>query len=261
MTQAWSFGGVLLDTFGVITKLDDSLDLPERRGENHMVPMHHGTIFVEKYFDERAVAFGVTIKGLTIADVQERYDALRKLIGVRTQQTLMYYLDDGTIRTAQASVKRALSVSHESPLVTRLVLEFSLANPFFRLSTAIADNETTIDASPKAMTVNNPGTVEERDATIILTGPLQNTVITNSTNGCTLTYTGTIASPRVVTISTDAYGQYVATDDLGANKIGVITHSGDAALMRFDPGDNVLSITDATATTGKVKVTFNAPFL
>jgi hypothetical protein len=142
-----------------------------------------------------------------------------------------------------------------------VVVEFVMPRPYFRLSTAIADNTTTINTSPKAMTVTNPGTIEERDPTITLTGPLLNTVITNSTVGISLTYTGTIASPRVVTISTNSYGEYVATNDLGTNVIGNVTHNGAAALMVLNPGDNTMSITDGTATTGTVKIAFNAPYL
>lgn len=259
--QAWSFGGRLLSEFGIVTKLDDPIDIPARRGSNQVVAFRHGTIFAEKYFDERTISFGVTINALTAADAQERFDALRKLIGVRSQQTLAYYLDDGTIRTAQASVERAMEVNHELITIVKIVIEFSLAKPFFRLSTAIADNTTIINTNPKAMTVTNPGTIEEREAVITLTGPLQNTVITNSTNGHTLTYTGTIAGGEVVVISMDAYGQYTAVKDGVTNVIGNVSHAGSPALMIFEVGNNVLSIADSTATTGTVKVSFNAPFL
>jgi hypothetical protein len=165
------------------------------------------------------------------------------------------------VRNAYATVNRPLEVQRVTNTFARIVVEFTLCQPFFRLSTAITDNTTTIDSDPKAMVVANPGTIEERDATIILTGPLANTVITNSTNGCTLTYTGTIASPRVVTISTASTGEYVATNDLGANVIGNVSHTGASALMVFNTGNNTLSIADDTHTTGTVQVTFNAPFL
>jgi len=87
-----------------------------------------------------------------------------------------------------------------------------------------------------------------------------NAAITNISSARIDFFTGTIASPRVVTIST-SNGQYVATNDLGTNVIGNITHSGSPALMVFDTGDNTLSIADDTHTTGTVKVSFNAPYL
>jgi len=255
----WSFGGTLLTTYGRITLINDYLDIPERRGENQLIPFRHGKIFVPKYYDERHMVFGIALQAMNAAALETTIDALKAKIAPRTEQTLSNIREDGTIRTVPASVDTPLQIERHGSNKALLTIDFTLAFPFFRLSTAIADNTTTINANPKAMTVTNPGGIEERDATIILTGPLSNTVITNSTNGCTLTYTGTIASPRVVTIQT-VNGEFVATTDLGVNVIGNITHAGASALMVFDIGSNSLSIADGTHTTGTVKVTFNAPY-
>jgi phage-related protein len=259
--SAWRFGSYDLASFGNVTQIDDYLDLPDSRGNNQVIPFRHGTRFVRKYFDERVLSFGIAVYGDTADDVEAKMETLRSVLAVRTEQTLTQYLTDGSSRTAQASVDRPLQVNRKAPNIALITVEFTLASPYMRSSSLIADNTTTINASPKAMTVTNPGTVEERDPIITLTGPLQNTVITNSTNGCVLTYTGTIASPRVVTIQTSANGDYTATTDLGASVIGTITHSGSAALMVLNAGVNTLSITDATATTGTVKISFYPPYL
>jgi len=258
---SWTFGGTSLASFGKVTLLNDYLDIAARRGENQVIPFRHGRRFVPKYYDERTLVFGIAVYKATANALEAAIDDMKKLFSVRTEQILAQTMEDATVRNAYATVNRKMEIQRRSNLIAMATVEFTLSSPIFRLSTPIADNTTVINASPKAMTVTNPGTIEERDATIILTGPLQNTVITNSTNGCVLIYTGTIASPRVVTISTAVTGEYVATDDLGANKINNITHSGASALMVFNTGDNSLSITDATATTGTIKITFNAPFL
>lgn len=258
---SWSFGGTALSSFGKVTLLNDYMDIPSRRGDNQIIPFRHGKRFVPKYYDERTMVFGIAVIAASATALETSIDTMKALFGVRTEQVLAQTMEDSTVRNAYATVNRSLSVERKSDKIALTTVEFSLPNPIFRLSTAIADNTTTIDSDPKAMSVTNPGTIEERDATIILTGPLSNTVITNSTNGCVLTYTGTIASPRVVTISTAATGEYVATDDLGANKINSITHSGASALMVFNKGSNSLSIADDTHTTGTVKVSFYAPFL
>lgn len=257
----WTFGGTALTSFGKVTLIDDYLTSPERRGKNVVIPYQDGTVFVQKYFDERKLSFGIAVVGTSASDLETKADTMRALFGKRTQQTLAMTREDTTVRNALASVDGFMQVQRVSDKIARYVVDFTLTSPFFRLSTAIADNTTTIDTDPKAMVFTNPGTVEERNPTIILTGPLSNTVITNSTNGHTLTYTGTIASPRVVTISTNSQGEYIATTDLGANVIGNITHSGSAALMVINSGSNTLSIADDTATTGTVKITFNAPYL
>ena len=257
---SWTFGGTALTSFGKVTLLNDYLDTVEKRGDNITIAFRHGAEFVEKYYGERNMTFGIAITAATATALETVFDNMRKLFSVRTQQVLAMTMEDSTVRNINASVGRIMEVSRLTGTLAKVVISFSMPRPFWRLSTAIADNTTTIDANPKAMVVTNPGTIEERDATIILTGPLSNTVITNSTNGCTLTYTGTIASPRVVTIST-VNGQYVATNDLGTNVIGNVTHSGAPALMVFDTGANTLSIADATHTTGTVKVSFYAPYL
>jgi len=257
---SWKFGNYDLASFGVITLIDDHLDLPDRRGNDQIIPMRHGTVFVQKYYDARVLMFGLAVAGQTPSEMESVLESLRGVLAVRAQQTLSQILADGSIRTAQACVNKSMQITRPAPNIALLTIEFTLAEPFFRASSAIPDNTVTVNASPKAWTVTNPGTIEERDPTIILTGPLANTAITNSTNGCILSYNAAIASPRVVTIQT-VNGEFIATDDLGANKIGNVTHSGASALMVFDIGTNTLSITDDTATTGTVKATFNTPYL
>lgn len=257
----WEFGGTELDTFGRVTLINDYLDLPDKRGENVLIPFRHGQFHVNKFFEQRIMSFGIAVIGTSASDLEDTFDEMRALFSPSSRQILEQTLEDSSKRQALAEVRSKMTVERFSDKIAKVVVQFTLAQPFFRSDTILADNETVIDASPHAMVVDNIGTVAERDATIILTGPLSNTVITNTENGNTLTYNGTIASPRVVTISTSSTGQYVATTDLGANVIGNISHSGDSALMVFEVGENTLSITDATATTGTVKVSFYPPFI
>lgn len=261
MTTSWTYGATALTTFGKVLKINDYLDMPARRGDDVLLPFRHGKTFVQKYYDSRTLVFGMAYPASSATVLETTMDTARKLFSLRTQQTLAMTMEDATVRNISAIVNRPLEIDRKSPTIVFFIVEFVCPFPFWRLSTVIADNTTTINVNPKSMTVTNPGTVEERDATIILTGPLLNTVITNSTTGVVLTYTGTIASPRVVTIATATTGEYTATTDLGVNVIGNITHTGSAALMVFNPGSNSLSIADGTSTTGTVKVTFSAPFI
>jgi hypothetical protein len=262
MSSTWTFGGTnLSSTYGNITVLDDSLDIPDARGSNIVIPYKHGTIHVNKYFDERIIAFGIAIAKANSAAIDAAIDSLHTLIGPRQQQVLSHTREDTTVRTALACVEKNLQVKRIGDRLVRVVVEFTLAQPFFRLSTIIADNTTTINASPKAMVVTNPGTVEERDPVILLSGPLTNVTITNSTNGAILTYTGVIDAGETVTIQTSASGEYTATHSVDGDVIGNVTHSGAPALMVFNIGVNTLSITSSVTTTGTVKASFYAPFL
>jgi len=257
--KTWSYRGTSLDGLGIVTLVSDSLKMPTRRGGNILVPYRHGRLHVEKYYDQRTMTLGLEVAMDSLEDLEARIDTIKALLGGRGLGLLTQTLDDLTQRTIWAEYTGDLELARISPLCARLALDFTCPAPFFRSTTLTSATET-IDASPKAMTVTNPGTVEERDPVITLTGPLENTEITNSTNGYVLRYNAAIASPRVVTIQT-VDGQYVATTDLGANVIGNVTHEGGSALMALEAGDNVMSIEDDEATTGTVGFTFYAPYL
>lgn len=258
-STAWLFDSVDLASFGSITLLDDYLDIAGKRGGNQQIPRKHGTIHVPKFYEETEIAMGIAMKYGNAELLEAAIDSLKTLCSARNEKVLSNTRADGTIRTAMASVEGKLQTQRESHNFARIVITFKLANPFFRGSVLISE-EVTVNASPKTLTVDNTGTVEECSPVIVLTGPLVNPVITNPANGCVLTYTGTIASPRVVTIS-EVSGEFVATNDLGTNVIGSISHSGREALLVLEPGSNALSITADTPTTGKVKVEFYPPYL
>lgn len=255
----WSYNGVPLSTYGKVTLINDDLSIPDRRGKNVTIPFLHGSLHRSKYYDERKIAFGIAVKTASALALETLMDSLRSNISGRDTKVLSQTREDGSIRTALASVDSDLQIERETATFLRLVLEFTLPFPFFRSNTLIADNTTTINANPTAMNVTNSGTAEEISPIITLTGPLENTVITNSTNGSVLSYTGVIASPRVVTLQT-VDGEFSALDDLSANLIGNISHQGFSSMLVLNKGLNVLSIADDEATTGTVKISFYPPY-
>ena len=256
----WSYRGTALEDLGIVTLVSDSLMMPERRGDNVLIPFLDGRVHVEKQFEQRNMTLGLEISEDSLSILEGKIDVVKALLGRRSLGSLVQTLEDLTTRSLQAEYTGDLNLRRVSPLCVRMLLEFIAPDPFFR-GTTLFSNTTVINASPKAYTVTNSGTADERNPTIVLKGPLQNTVITNSTNGCVLTYAGTIASPRVVTITKSSTGEYTVTDDLGTNLIGNVTHEGDAALFVLDSGSNSISVVDATHTTGSVKFEFYPPYL
>jgi predicted phage tail component-like protein len=254
----WTFGGSALTSFGRVTVIDDYLDTAERRGENIIIPFRHGRTFVQKYYDERRITIGLAINVASATVLESTLDTLKKLLSVRTQQTLAQTREDSSVRNISATVDTPMQVERFNDRFAKAILEFTCTAPYFRSNTLIADNTTTISAGTVAMNVVNTGTVEERDPVITLKGPLNNPVLTNTTNSHSLTYGGSIAG--TVTIQTSSTGEYTAVNGT-TNVIGNITHSGGAALMVLDPGTNVFSITNSGGTTGSVKVSFYPPYL
>jgi phage-related protein len=258
----WKFGSTTLETFGRVTIVNDYLDLTNRRGGNITIPQRHGSVFAEKFYGERKLTLGVAVIAASATALETAFDTLRALLSPRTQQTLEMTMTDASVRNVQACVDSSLQVQRKSDKIALTTIEFTLCEPFFRSNTAIADNTTTINSSPKAMTVTNTGTVEERDPTIIIHGAFTSLTITNSTNGASLTYTGTIGTSETVTIGT-LNGEFYATLSTGsANVIGNVTHSGSSALLPLNVGANTLSITNAGRDgNSTVKITFYPPYL
>jgi phage-related protein len=256
----FKFGGTSLTDFGVVTLINDYLDLPQRRGDNQIIPFRHGSVFVPKFYNERKMTFGIAIGEASATDLESTFDDMRALFSPMSQQVLQMTLEDASVREALATVDEPMDVQRFGARVAKVVVTFTLTEPFFRSDTLIADNTTTIDSDPKAMTVTNTGTMQERDPVIILTGPLADFGMTNSENGLELNYAPVIDGGDTVTIET-VNGEYLATHSVLGNVTGFVTHAGDSCLMAFEPGDNVLSITSSTATTGTVKVSFYPPFI
>lgn len=254
----WTFGGSALTSYGRVTVLNDYLDIPERRGENIVIPFRHGSIFAQKYYGERKISIGLAINAASATALESTIDTLKKLLSPRTQQTLSQTREDTSVRTIQATVDNPLQTERFSNIFAKMIIEFTCTAPYFRSNTLISDNTTTISAGTVAMNVVNTGTVEERDPIITLVGPLNNPVLTNTTNSHSLTYGGSIAG--TVTIQTATTGEYTAVNGT-TNVIGNITHSGSGALMVLDPGTNVFSITNSGGTTGSVKISFYPPYL
>lgn len=259
MSTTWTFGGSALTSFGRVTLMDDYLDTSERRGENIVIGFRHGRRFVEKYYEERRIIFGLAVNVATATLLESTLDNLKKLASVRGQQTLAMTMEDSSVRNISATVDTPLQISRKSNTFALAVLEFTCAIPYWRGNTQ-TNGTVTMSAGTVGGTITNTGTIEETDPTITFIGPLNNPAITNSTNGYTLSYAGSIGG--TVVIQTDGTtGEYTAVSNGTANVIGNLTHSPGAALMQFNTGANVLSITNAGGTTGQVRFSFYPPYL
>ena len=257
--SSWSFRDTALDDIGIVTMVSDSLRMPERRGENVLIPFHDGRVFVEKFFEQRSLTLGLEINEASLQDLESKLDTIKALLGKRSLGTLAQTLEDASVRTLPVEYTGDLNLTRISPLYVRLVLEFIAPSPFFVGEAAVSEVQE-ISSSPISFTLTNPGTADVRDPKIILTGPLDHVTITNTTNGVSLSYNAVIDAPRIVTIEKNGT-DYVATDDLGLIVIGNVTHSGDSALFVLDTGDNELEVVDGAATTGSVAFEFYPLYL
>lgn len=258
MTITWSYGGTALSTYGVVTLIGDYLDIANRRSENIALPFQHGRVHVDKFYDERKVTIGLAITSDTPSAQEATFDALKTNFSSTTQKVLSYTMSDTSTRNAYATIDTPLQVEWINDAFARVIVEFTLADPFFRSSVATTDNTTTIGTTDTTMSVINSGTVEERNPTILLTGPLSNVTI-STTDGVTMTYTGSISSTDTVTIGI-LNGEFYATHSASGSVIGNVSHAGSSSLLVLPVGTNTLHVY-TTTTGGSVKITFYPPFL
>ena len=224
MAISWTFGGTALSTFGVLRELNDYMDMPERRGDNIIIPFRHGRTHVNKYFDERKITLGFSIVSSTATAQDTIFDNMRKLFAPGSQQVLAQTREDSSVSNAYAVVEKPLQVERVNQVFAQIVVEFTLAEPFFRSNTSSTDNTTTISTTDTTMTVENIGTIAEYNPTILLTGPLSNVTI-STTDSISVTYTGSIAGGATVTIGT-LNGEFYATHSGSGNVIGNLSHAG-----------------------------------
>jgi hypothetical protein len=262
MSSTWTFGNTALTSFGKVTLINDYLDVPARRGDNLLVPFHHGSIFAQKYYGERSLVFGMAITAANATALETVFDTMRAKFAPLTEQVLANTREDSTVRQANAIVNKSIQVTRFTNTLAKVVVEFELSDPIFRLSSEITDNTATPNANSFAYDVTNPGTVQETDPTIVLTGLYTTSVtITNAENGAILVYGHTIDDTEVVTIGTLNH-EYYATSSTDGDVIGRVTHSGSPALMPIEVGVNNLTIASAGQNGNtRIRVRFYAPYL
>lgn len=257
MLNDWTFGGVRLDSIGAVTELDGYLDMPPKRGDNILISLQPGKVWTAKYHDQRVIQFGIEIAARDIPELEQKFDILKRLVGSRIQQALVHNFCDGP-RTAMAEVLNVLNPTRDpDPLVAKIVIDFLLADPFFRASVMVSK---TVDIATSPYTLYNPGTAGERKAVITLAGPLDNPELENVTTGTKLQFLGVLNNPgEWVRIDCRLY---TAVDQSANNVIGSIVHTGSTVFLTLAAGNNTINLTDTTGTnTGTAQIDFYPPYL
>lgn len=262
-TTAFTYGGTALSSLGKVVNMDGYLDGPEERGDNITIPYRDGTNFVSKYLDERKLAFRISVTAASATALETAFDTMFTLFAPRTQQTLSQTRESGAIRTALATASMSIAPERKTNTHAFVVVEFTITNSYFRSDTIYEVTSDAIDGTPtpQTLTVVNSGSVVERNPTLLLTGPLTNPVILNTTNSVSVTYTGVIAGGATVTIG-ETNGEKYATHSASGNVVGNVSHSlGNPEWMRLNVGNNAITIADGAYAGGTVKFSYYPPFI
>ena len=264
--ELWSFNGVSLNTlaWSAAHELSKGIGVPAKRGSNLKVPYIYGERYRTKMFEPRVVSLPMAVRGIDKTtglipagktekeQLFENIDYLSGVFTTRTQAALRRTWPDGaTIREAQAEVVSELSIPPTVPLMTKFVVDFYLADPFF-YGLAQTNLLTTVDSNPETWTHTNPGTAPAIKMEIKIYGPMDSPKLENLSNGVWIQYNGSIGSGDTVTIDTAAFTMLKGS----TNMISALRHQGSPLWFILERGSNSLKVTCDSAPSGSVRIQY-----
>ena len=132
MSGSWSFNNVSLDTYGTVETISGFYDYPGKRGDNVLIPYSDGTVFVQKFLDQRVISIGIAIVG---PSMETSLDSLKAAINFTDLYDLSVTMQNGATRTGQAEVKDPILVVRLAPDSVRVIIKFTMPDPYFYVGT------------------------------------------------------------------------------------------------------------------------------
>lgn len=283
MAITWSYedfraDGISLKNYGFGISLVGGLTgVPPRVGSNIPVAYRRGTKFRPKQFTEikRSLTMWIDCRdpltGLYPSDFKSRigqrndnislisriFGNVKKEIGFERDVIVA----GGATQTWTAKgeyVGDALLVNwnDNSDEETNFNVDILFADPFWYEKDLYTGPSVAVGGG--GVTVQNTGDVSATDMTVTFTATttLVNPVLTNSTNGVSLTLTTSISAGDSVVVDTK-YPRVKRTSD-SANLIGTVTNSGSRSFMEVERGSNTLTLA-ATSGTGNAVLAYYPP--
>lgn len=271
--ETYEVDGVVLNTYASnLQTLTGRSSTPPLKGENVEIPYRRGRRWEPKAEDEKVETWTMWVVGADAdgmvppegarAQFNANLLALKRLFGVRHRQLALVKklrFPDGLREfSALGEVTGAIEPT-VGAAGTRAVfsVDMTLADPFW-----YGEEVTETIAPMTATTVENPGTAAARDLAIRLIGPLTNPRILRSTDPeIQVRYQGLIASGSYVDLDV---GNYLATDDLGNNVVGRVSHAGSLTWMELLPGENDITLDSWTSLSspgaGSAQIVYRPPY-
>lgn len=169
------------------------------RGDLLQYPGRDGAVDVEQSFDTNLISLGLVVWGPSRQQFNDNYRTLKRLLNIGDTVPLQRVLSFTTgSETHQATAKfdGSLEPVQINPGVFRMVVRYRLLDGVW-----YALNPTTRSVAAGSASYSISGDARTRRMTITLTGGTS-PVLSNATNGHSLTFTGAMGSP--VTIDTFA---------------------------------------------------------
>lgn len=250
LSEQWTFGGLDLSTFAnIVMDRPDSADvMPAFRGQDVPRSGMPGATWLAKPRDVRKVSIALQILSTTASggtgsgaaqQARVNLDALYAVLALPGQQALVRTMPDATTRQAlaQGTVSAVTDGSGNGETLA-LMVDFLMTDPWWYGAT-VAPGATTINASPKSLTLTDPGTILTNRLLLDIVGPITNPRVTNSTTNTWVEVDQVVGSGIHLLIDCYAFTALLA----GVDVTGSLSHAGDVPYLTVAPGANTLVVT------------------
>lgn len=267
--EYWYWNGTALQSsyWNITTFGGSRFGVPTLRGQNYQVPYRAGQLQRAKYPDQRTVTLTMWTDGQMSGGQSYPAGDARRAFNDNFQQLRQMFFTRGGGGSAQGQLQRNwwLTVGGSPTMVTstamaeiagsmdptmngRVSAAFSvdllLNDPYFYG----AQRTLAVTTSGATITANGEGVVGEGFPSAVNGFTLSLSAaatIANTTAGCSVTHNGTGVASWPVTLD---ILRYTATDNVGNNVVGGLSHSGSPLWMCLLSGSNVITVSAGTCT-------------
>ena len=260
--SSWSYRGVNLSNYAYAVKATGAPEqVPERRGENLLIPGAPGRTYVSKVFDERRLTLAMFVDAQGTAggtrsgsQLWTNLTTLKNLFATEGLGTLVHVNAAGGTLTAQAEVANVVEFEPEGPWHYNVAVEFVFADPYW-YGAATTEGPDNVTASPGTVTLVNPGSARADGATITVVGAITNPKLTIGSTY--VQYSGTVSAGATLVMDVGNYTATLGTVDVTSS----VTHSGDARWLPVPAGTSSMVVTGSGISTATVAVSFATPYI
>ena len=253
--EKWKFNDLELNTdnWGVTGILEGS-GTPALRGSDTQVPFADGLRHEKKRHDSRPFILGMFVQGDTERELYDNVDKLSRVFGRLGQYPLERTLNNGETRTAMAEVVDTVSFPRDAYGLSKFVVEFQLADPFFYATNEVVDIQDITDEVFLWQHVQN-GTAHVTNMQIKFSGPMESPTLKNLDNNIWLEFQGNISAGESIIVDTEFFTCFKGEQNL----MPFVKHGGDANWLILEAGTNNLELSNG-AVGGSVEVTYRPAY-
>lgn len=252
----WDVAGTSLHTYAQSIETLSGLGPPAMRGENIVIPLRPGAMYIQKTADQQLLTLAMWLRGVassadggTTAATREQYmrnwnDLVRLLWRDGSLFPLTKRFYDGAnpsiiSATAQVEYRGGLKPTFIGRNAAKCTVDLNIPDAFFFSDVVFSQNLVNGDNS-----ITVPGTAETYWINIRINGARTNTKIRNTTNGIEFTYPNAVLASEYLDVDIKnftAKHKPVGNPEYDASTR--IIHVGAPQWLKLEPGTNIINLT------------------